>query len=61
MTQRESTKRLIIDVFFLAASLILLMVDLLISQDILLTIIALLGTFIFSTRVGRDVRRLRTK
>jgi len=52
---------LVIDAFFLAASLILLIVDLLISQDILLTIIALLGMFIFSIKLGRDVRRLRAK
>lgn len=59
MNARKTARWLIIDSLFLALSILFLLIDLLIIGDILWSMAALLGVFIFSTRVGRDVRRLR--
>ena len=48
---------LIADILLLAVCLVLLFVDAVIIQDTVLALVALGGVFIFSIRVGRDVRR----
>jgi len=48
---------LIADILLLAVCLVLLFVDAIIAQDVILALVALGGVFIFSIRVGRDMRR----
>ncbi len=61
MSKRRSAISLIADSLLLTASLALLLFDLLETRDILWAAGAVLGVFIFSARLGRDVRRLRTR
>ena len=48
---------LIVDTLLLAICVVLLLVDAIIAQDAILALVALGGVFIFSIRVGRDMRR----
>jgi len=57
MSKRKSTKVLVIDAFLLAFWLIILLIELLFIQDIIWTIIVLIGVFIFSALLGRDMRK----
>jgi len=61
MSKVESTRWLIVDAFLLACSIVLLLIDLLSAQDVFWAIAALSSVFIFSTRLGRDIRRRRAK
>jgi len=59
MTQRKSSKVLVFDVLLLAFWMAILLIEFLFIQDILFTIIALIGVFVFSALLGRDIRRQR--
>jgi len=59
MTQRKSAKALVFDVLLLAFWIAILLIELLVTQDILFTIAALIGVFVFSALLGRDIRRQR--
>jgi len=56
MGKRESTTRLIMDSSLLVLCLVLLLLDVLLAADIILALVALGGVFVFSLRVGRDMR-----
>ena len=58
---RKPVSRLIMDSFFLVLCIVLLLVDVLIAQDVFLALLALGGAFVFSIRVGRDVRSRRVQ
>jgi len=61
MGKRESTIRLILDSLLLVLCLVFFLLDVLITGDMILALVALGGVFVFSVRVGRDVRRRRMK
>jgi len=61
MGKRESTTRLILDCFLLVLCLVFLLLDVLLAADIILALVALGGVFVFSIRVGRDMRGRRMK
>lgn len=61
MSRRRSAIWLIVDSLLLTVSLTLLLFDLLEIKDIFWAAGAVVGVFIFSARLGRDVRRLRTR
>jgi len=59
MTQRKSNKVIIFDVFLVAFWLMILFIEIFFIQDIIITIAAIVGVFIFSAVLGRDIRRQR--
>jgi len=61
MSKTESATRLIMDSLLLVLCLVFFLLDVLITGDMILALVALGGVFVFSVRVGRDVRRRRMK
>jgi len=64
MTQTKTARWLIVtivDSVLLGFSMLLLYVDFLTAKDIIWSVAALLGVFIFSARLGRDIRRRRAQ
>jgi len=59
MTQRKSSRVLVVDVILVAFWMVILLIELFFIQDTLFTIVALAGVFIFSALLGRDIRRQR--
>ena len=57
MTQRKSAKALVFDVLLLAFWIAILLIEFLVIQDIIFAIIALIGVFVFSALLGKDIRR----
>jgi len=57
MTQRKSSKALVVDALLLAFWMAIFLIELLFIQDILFTIAALIGVFVFSALLGKDIRR----
>lgn len=59
MTQKKSSKALVFDALLLAFWMAIFLIEFLFIQDILFTIAALIGVFVFSALLGRDIRRQR--
>ena len=56
MAKNKPSNWLMLDSFLLVLCVVLLLVDVIIVQDMVLALVALGGVFIFSIRLGRDVR-----
>ena len=61
MSKTESVTRLILDSLLLVLCLVFFLLDVLITGDMILALVALGGVFVFSMRVGRDVRARRMR
>jgi len=57
MSKRKFSKVLFFDAFLLVFWLVILLIELLFIQDIIWTIVVLIGVFIFAALLGRDVRK----
>jgi hypothetical protein len=60
MAKNKPSSWLALDSLLLILCVVLLLVDVIIVQDMVLALVALGGVFIFSVRLGRDVRSRKT-
>lgn len=60
MAKNKPSSWLALDSLLLVLCVVLLLVDVIIVQDMVLALVALGGVFIFSVRLGRDVRSRKT-
>jgi hypothetical protein len=60
MDRKKPSGWLVLDLILLVLCVALLLVDVIIVQDMILALVALGGVFIFSVRLGRNVRSRKT-
>jgi len=59
MTPKKSAKVIVVDAILVAFWIVILLLELLVTQDIIFAVAALIGVFVFSALLGRDIRRQR--
>jgi len=59
MSKRKLAIGVILDVVLLGFWMVILLIELLFTNDIILIIVAFVCVFVFSALLGRDVRRAR--
>jgi len=59
MSKRKLAKGLIFDVLLLGFWMVILLIELLFTNDIIWIMVAFVCVFVFSALLGRDVRRAR--
>lgn len=52
---------IVVDSLLLALLVLILLIDVLTTRDIIWILAAMLGIFIFSARLGSDIRNIRTR
>jgi len=59
MSKRRFPVGVVVDAFLLAFWMVVLLIELLFTQEVIWIIVALVCVFVFSALLGRDIRRVR--